>query len=108
MRCIVILYSNGTWKRSVESNNVVWFFVVADKEMKVTVSCGEDKCTSHRDNYPVHEENIQMDAEETQGTHEVNLLKLTALPHSVSDKWLGLALLYTGCLIPLYRKQAKP
>ena len=54
--------------------------------MKVTVSCGEDECTSHRDNYPVHVENIQMDAEETQGIQEVNLLKLTALPHSVSDK----------------------
>ena len=107
MRCIVILYSKGTWKWSVESNKVVWFFVVADKQMKVAVSCGEDECTSHRDNYPAHEENIQTDAEEIQGTHEVNLLKLTALPHSVSAEWLGLALLYTGCLIQLYKKQAK-
>ena len=111
MRSIVILYSNSTWKRNVESNkgnSVIWFFVVvADEQIKVTVSCGEDECTSHRDDYPVHEENIQTDAEETQGTHEVNLLKLIALPHSVSDKWVGLALLYTGCLIPLYRKQAK-
>ena len=107
MRCIVILYSNGTWKWSVESNKVVSYFVVADKQMKVAVSCGEDEWISHRVNYPVHEENIQTDAEETQGTHEVNLLKLTALPHSVSAKWLGLALLYTGCLIQLYKKQAK-
>ena len=27
-----------------------------------------------------------IDAEETQGTHEVNFLKLTALPCSVSEK----------------------
>ena len=107
MNCDIILKLH--LKAECRSNIKVICILIfaADKQVMVTVSCGEDECTSHRDDYPVHEENRHVDAEETQGTHEVNLLKLIALPYSVSEKWLGLALLYTGCSIPLYWKQAK-
>jgi len=71
--------------------------------MKVT----ERTNAHHKETTAVLEENRHTDAEETQGTHEVNFLKLTALPCSVSEKWLGLALLYTGCSIPLYPEHAK-
>ena len=49
--------------------------------MKVTVSFGEDEMhIKYRWRYSVHEKNKDMDAEETQGTHEANLLKLELLP----------------------------
>ena len=50
--------------------------------MKVT-----ERTNAHqKETTAVLDENRHTDAEETQGTHEVNFLKLTALPCSVSEK----------------------
>ena len=50
--------------------------------MKVT----ERTNAHHKETTAVLEENRHTDAEETQGTYEVNFLKLNALPCSVSEK----------------------